>query len=560
MPIQSRWSVPIPEQSLQKWVFGSSFGPLPDRVTFIDADNPDTRSLTFSEYRLLSKRVALGLQKAGLAHGDRVLLFSGNTLFFPAVFMGVLMAGGIFTGASPAFGSMEFSHQLINSGARFVIAGKKNVPVALDAMERNGLTKANLYTFDDALSSAGGIGQLGIKHWSALLANPEEAERFDWVEPSDPRTSTCCLNYSSGTTGLAKGVEISHYAYIANGVACHFLEQQTPESRELLKTSKSLCFLPLYHAAGQTTFVANQPKLGVTTYIMPEYNFEKLLQHIQRFKITSLSAAPPIILNIAKSPLCAKYDLSSVRDVTCGTAPLSREVADETEQKLWPHGENFVRQGWGMTEITCAGLLWSTEDMQKSISVGEAVPNGQFKIMEGEREVTEPNKVGEIWYSGPTLMKGYWRNPKATAETVVEEGGVRWIKTGDLAYVDRYAPGAKVFIVDRVKELIKVRGFQVSPAELEGVLLDRKDIVDVGVVGVLVNGEEVPRAYVVKGADVSEREIMKWLEGRVAKYKWLRGGVVFVDSIPKTLSGKILRRSLREMAKASDVKIKAKLS
>ncbi|KAK7216974.1 hypothetical protein V2G26_004977 [Clonostachys chloroleuca] len=157
-------------------------------------------------------------------------------------------------------------------------------------------------------------------------------------------------------------------------------------------------------------------------------------------------------------------------------------------------------------------------------------------------------------------MKGYWRNPKATAETIVEGGAVRWIKTGDLAYVDRYAPGAKVFIVDRVKELIKVRGFQVSPAELEGVLLDRKDIVDVGVVGVLVSGEEVPRAYVVKGADVSEREIMKWLEGRVAKYKWLRGGVIFVDSIPKTLSGKILRRSLREMAKASDGKIKAKLS
>ncbi|VUC35869.1 unnamed protein product [Clonostachys rosea] len=560
MPIQSRWTVPIPEQSLQKWVFGSSFDPLPDRATFIDADNPDTRSLTFSEYRLLSKRVALGLQRAGLTHGDRVLLFSGNTLFFPAVFMGILMAGGIFTGASPAFGSMEFSHQLTNSGARFVLAGKMNVPVALDAMERNGLPKANLYTFDDASNNVGYTSQLDVKHWSSLLANAEEAEKFDWVEPSDPRTATCCLNYSSGTTGLAKGVEISHYAYIANGVACHFLEQQAPDSQELLKKSKSLCFLPLYHAAGQTTFIANQPKLGVTTYIMPEYNFEKLLQHIQRFKITSLSAAPPIVLNIAKSPLSTKYDLSSIQGVTCGTAPLSQEVAGEAEQKLWPHGENFVRQGWGMTEITCAGLLWSTEDTQKSISVGEAVPNGQFKMMDGQREVTEPNKVGEIWYSGPTLMKGYWRNPKATADTIVEEGGIRWIKTGDLAYVDRYGPGAKVFIVDRVKELIKVRGFQVSPAELEGVLLDRKDIVDVGVVGVMVNGEEVPRAYVVKGSPVTEREITKWLEGRVAKYKWLRGGVVFVDSIPKTLSGKILRRSLREMAKASDGKIKAKLS
>lgn len=532
MPVQSRWKVPVPETSLQQWVFGSACGTLPERKVFIDADEPDTKFLTLSEFRLLSKRVALGLQKAGLRPGDRVLLFSGNNLYFPSIFMGILMAGGIFTGASPAFGPTELAHQLKDSGALFAIAGSTNLSVAIDGALQAGLPTSRIYGFDKSISGATN-NEYNIKHWTHLLAPPEEAKTFDWFEPTDPHSTTCCLNYSSGTTGVPKGVEITHYAYVANGEGTVHLNHSDPSWKEKIQNERSICFMPMYHAAGQTTFIANYPKMGIPTYVMPAYNFEKLLQHIQAFRITSFATAPPIVLSLAKSPLCSKYDLSSVRDIVCGTAPLAAETSEQVEKKLWPNKESFIRQGWGMTEITCVGCIWGHDDKQKSSSVGEIAPNASFKIMSGDAEVTKPNKDGELWFSGPTLMKGYWRNPRATAETIVERDGVRWLKTGDIAYMDKFGPGAKIHISGRLKELIKVRGFQVSPSELEGTLLDHADIVDVGVVGVVINGEEVPRAYVVKTSDVTEQQIMKWMEARVAKYKWLRGGVAFIDSIPR---------------------------
>ncbi|KAM5353381.1 hypothetical protein ACJ41O_000031 [Fusarium nematophilum] len=550
MPVQSRWTIPVPQVSLQKWVFGSSFDALPDFKAFLDADQPDSRYLAFSDFRLLSKRVALGLQNAGLLPGDRVLLYAGNNIYFPAIIMGIIMAGGIFTGASPAFGAAELAYQLRDSGAKFALAQKSVGPVAVQAASQAGLAVDHLYSFDDSLPAGTGGNSNDLKHWSELLAGAAEAQRFDWVEPADPRETTCCLNYSSGTTGLPKGVEITHHAYVANGEATlHFeLEKYPPQAQ----SRTGICFMPMYHAAGQTMFTVNYPKMRVSTYVMPSYNLEKLLSYVERFKITTFAVAPPVVLQLAKSPLVAKYDLSSVRELVCGTAPLSVEMAREAEQRLWPKGDSFIRQGWGMTELTCSGALWSHDDKMKTASVGEIVPNATFRLLEGDKEITEHNKPGELWFTGPTVMKGYWRNPNATAETIVEENGVRWVKTGDIAYVDKYGPGAKIYIVDRLKELIKVRGFQVSPSELEGALLDRADIVDAGVVGVVVEGEEVPRAYAVRNSDVTEQEIIQWIKGRVAHYKQLRGGVAF--------SGKILRRRLREMAKQERASPKAKLA
>lgn len=222
---------------------------------------------------------------------------------------------------------------------------------------------------------------------------------------------------------------------------------------------------------------------------MPGYNLEKLLSHLEKFRVTSLSAVPPVVLQLAKSPLLAKYDLTSIEELVCGTAPLAPEIARDAERKLWPNSDIFIRQGWGMTELTCSGALWSHDDRRKTASVGELVPNASIRIQTGDGEVREPNKPGELWFPGPTVMKGYWRNPKATGETIVEVNGVRWLKTGDIGYVDKYGPGAKLYIVDRLKELIKVRGFQVSPSELEGVLLDREDIVDAGVVGLTIEAK-----------------------------------------------------------------------
>ncbi|TPX13855.1 uncharacterized protein E0L32_005799 [Thyridium curvatum] len=560
MPIQSRWTTPVPEVSLQKWVFGSSFGRLTSDPVFIDADRPQNK-VTYSDFRLWSKRVALGLQRCGLQNGDRVLLFSGNHILFPSVFMGVVMAGGIFTGASPAFTANELAYQLSNSGAFVLIAAPQVLDIAVKAAEQAKLPKERLFVLNDPNDRSQSAS--GVRSWMELLANNADAEKFDWVEPLNPCETTCCLNYSSGTTGAPKGVEITHYSYVANGEASLLQHRLNKEATRDTSIGAGLCFLPLYHAAGQTTYAVNHPRMGMPVYVMPAFNFERMLQHIQNYGISSLGCAPPIVRALAKSPLPRKYDLSSVSTLTCGTAPLAPELAIEVE-KLWPRGSVFVKQGWGMTELTCVGTIMDPAATARSDSVGEMVPNATFKLMDGDREVTEANKRGELWFSGPTVMKGYWRNPKATQDTIEVENGTRWLKTGDIAYVDSYGPGGMIHIVDRIKELLKVKGFQVAPAELEAVLLERKDVLDAGVVGVKIDGEEVPRAYIIKSPDskATEADIQKWMESKVAKYKRLTGGVVFTDNIPRVPSGKILRRVLKERAQAELAKEKrpAKLS
>ncbi|ORY59523.1 uncharacterized protein BCR38DRAFT_488555 [Pseudomassariella vexata] len=552
MTIHSRWTKLVPETPLQTWVFGSSFERLSDKPQFIDPEQPD-HSLSVAEYRLWSKRFAMGLQAAGLKPGDRVLLFSGNNLFFPVVFMGILMAGGIFTGANPSFVAREVAYQLKDSGATFLIAADVSLNIALEAAVQAGLPKNRVYSFDaTALDPTPGKAELGTKHWTELLAPVEKAEKFDWVEPEDPKSATCCLNYSSGTTGVPKGVEISHYSYVANGVGVVGVASLNPEFSEVNKRARQLCFLPMYHAFGQTYYTCIFPKLEVPVYIMPKFDFVKMLEYTQKYRITSLTCVPPIIVALAKHPLTKKYDLSSVESIGSGAAPLSLESSDEVA-RLWPTGVINVRNGWGMTEVTCTSTGWDPNINKRSNAVGEMMPNCAAKLLklDGSGEITQANEPGELWVSGPTLMKGYWNKPDATAETIkVDADGTKWLRTGDIAYVEKYEPGGLWHVIDRLKELIKVKGNQVAPAELEDVLLGNKAVADVAVVGVTINGEEVPRAYIVPNPAVktTEKDVAKWMESKVTRYKWLKGGVVFVDEVPKNPSGKILRKVLRDKA------------
>lgn len=540
MPIKSRWTEPIPNCSLQKWIFGSSFEPLSDRKAFIDADNPDTKYLTFSDYRLVAKQIAIGLQASGLRPGDRVMVFSGNSIIFPAVFLGVLMAGGIFTGANPGFTSRELAYQLSDSGATFMFSAPTTLQTAVDAARDVGMPARNVFVLDTTVPDSRSPetpATMGTRHWTEILAPRAQAERFHWVEPADARTMTCCLNYSSGTTGVPKGVEISHHSYVANGVGVVRIAKTRDDYEESRKRSVGLSFLPMYHAYGQTYFIANFPNQGMPVYVMPGFDFAKLLSHIQRYRITHLTAVPPILVLLTKHPLARKADLSSLEVVGCGAAPLAHEVLQETE-KMMPRQDLYVRQGWGMTEVTCSCISWDSQAKGTSSAVGEMMPNYQAKLMEldGKTEITSAKTPGELWVSGPTLLRGYWRKPEATRETVVvDPDGTRWLKTGDIAYVETYAPGALFHIVDRMKELIKVKGNQVAPAELEALLLERPDVADVAVIGVSVDGMEMPRAYIVprEGTKASAEEISSWLAGKVAKYKRLTGGVVFTDAIPK---------------------------
>ncbi|CAI0641370.1 unnamed protein product [Colletotrichum noveboracense] len=555
MPIKSRWSEPIPNCSLQKWIFGSSSAPLSDRKAFYDADRPETHYLTFTDYRLVAKQIAIGLQKAGLKPGDRVLLFSGNNLFFPVIFIGVLMAGGIFTGANPTFVPRELAYQLKDSGAVFMVAAEGSLDTALAAAKEVQMPASNVFVFDTTIpgsSQPEKPARGGARHWTELIAPKAQAEKFEWVEPADARTTTCCLNYSSGTTGVPKGVEITHYSYVANGCGVVKVSALEEDHEASIARSVGLCFLPLYHAYAQTYFVANFAKQGIPVYIMTGFDFVKMLTYIQRYRVTQLVSVPPILVALTKHPITAKFDLSSLESVGSGAAPLAEDVARQAE-KLLKKPDLIVRQGWGMTEVTCTAMTWDPSRLVRSSSVGELMPNYMAKLVdESDKEITEPKVPGELLVTGPTVMRGYWRNPKATQETIdTDSEGNRWLRTGDIAYVDEFKTGGLFYIVDRKKELIKVKGNQVAPAELEALLLERPDIADVAVIGVTINGEEFPRAYVVQspGTNTSGEEIAKWLEERVAKHKRLRGGVAFTDVIPKNPSGKILRKILREQAK-----------
>lgn len=245
MAIKSRWQISTPELSLQTFVFGSPNAPLGDGMAYIDASRPDTHFLTFETFRLWSKRLAVGLQKAGLQQGDRVLIFSNNHIFYPVAFMGILMAGGIFTGANPTYVARELAHQLRDSGAEFLLTVDTSLQVGLEAASLAGLTHDRTFIFDDKVLDGTGVTRPGIRNWTSLIASPEEGKDFAWVEPKSPKDTICCLNYSSGTTGVAKGVMITHYNHVANSNQVIYMNTLRPNHQEMAGKDRWLSFLPM---------------------------------------------------------------------------------------------------------------------------------------------------------------------------------------------------------------------------------------------------------------------------------------------------------------------------
>ncbi|KAF1815261.1 4-coumarate-CoA ligase [Eremomyces bilateralis CBS 781.70] len=558
MPVKSKWSIDIPQVSLPTYLFGSPDGPLPTTPTLISTVKPDTVYLSLHTYRQWSKRLAAGLQAAGFQPGDRLLLFSGNTLFFPVVIQGAIMAGGIFTGANPTYVARELAYQLRDSGAKFLISAEGSLDTALEAAKEVGLDQSHIFAFDDGFATFEGRGKgVGnIKNWTSLLASEAEGERFKWEEATtkEQLDRTIALNYSSGTTGVPKGVMITHTNYIANTAQMAHLGRLTADSEEKEKRTRLLCFLPMYHAMAQTIFGVGAAKRGIPVYLMPKFDFLDMLACVQKFRITDLTLVPPVVVAMSKHPATKQFDLSSVERVGSGAAPLGRDVCSELE-KLWPAGKINVKQGWGMTEATCSILGWHPDEISESFSVGEPNANCAVKIVDENGKEVAQGERGELWCTAPNIMKGYWNKPEATKETLTPDG---WLKTGDIAYMDK---DGKFFIVDRMKELIKVKGLQVAPAELEALLLEHPDVADAAVIGVTVNGEEYPRAYIIPqvGSKPTEQDIHKFMEPRVSRAKRLVGGVRFVDEIPKNPSGKILRKLLREQAKAEGEAPAAKL-
>ncbi|KAF1945948.1 4-coumarate-CoA ligase-like protein [Clathrospora elynae] len=564
MVVKSNWAYPIPQVSLPTFIFDSPTANLPKTPAYISASEPEKYSLSLHDYRLYAQRLASGLRRSGFQPGDRVMLFSGNTLFFPSVMMGVVMAEGIFTGANPTYIARELAYQLQDSGARYLICAEGSLETGIAAAKEIGMSADRIFIFDDGIATFEGRKNekrtdLGtVRHWSDLLDTPEKGAAYAWPElrTTEELDRVIALNYSSGTTGVAKGVMITHSNYVANGSQQVHISSLADNYAEKLLTKKYLCFLPMYHAMAQTIFCVSAAKQRIPVYMMPKFDFLKMLQNVQKYRITDLVLVPPVVVAMAKHPATKKFDLSSVDHVGSGAAPLGREISEEFE-RLWPKGQVNVKQGWGMTELTCAATTFHPSKHSASFSVGELLANCEAKIvLDDEGKVEAPQgERGEIWVRGPNVMKGYWNKPEATRETLTAD---RWLKTGDVAYVDEER---HFFIVDRKKELIKVKGLQVAPAELEAILLDHPEVQDAAVIGITVDGDEQPRAYIMpqsqeKATQETAASIKAWLAERVSRHKRLEGGVHFINAIPKNPSGKILRKELREKAALEDTKAK----
>lgn len=573
MVVKSEYTIDIPQHGFPTLIFGDPGEALPDdKPCLLDHANPEKRHFTRHSFRLWSQRFAAGLQKAGLKKGDRVVVFSTNNLFYPVVFMGVIMAGGIFSGCNPTYSALELAHQIRDSDPAFVLSqGGDAMKTCLDAAKRVGRGhEKRTFVFDDrhfdhnpSKKVQPQEGDLGCPHWSSLIASKADGEIFAWdplMGPNEARDTTMALNYSSGTTGLSKGVEITHGNYVANVLQYNnTMVQDVDYELKHRSNERWLCFLPLYHAMAQMLMLGVAQYRRTPVYIMEKFDFETVLQNAEKYRISHLILVPPVIIMLAKRPETKKYDLSSVRFIGSGAAPLSREVSEEVEN-LWPKGVINVKQGWGMTECTCSLLGWTPNKYSTDHSVGWPNANAEAKIMSlpdefssgpssttSEARELGPNEDGELWVRGPQLMKGYWRNPKATAETLTPDG---WLRTGDIGYYDHEN---KFFISGRLKELIKVKGMQVAPAELDGVCLESEGVADAAVVGVTINGQEHPRAYIVLKDGVAATSstadrIVKEVNAKLSPHKRITGGLVFVDVLPKNPSGKILRRFLRERA------------
>jgi len=336
---------------------------------------------------------------------------------------------------------------------------------------------------------------------------------------------------------------ISHQNVIANVCQSLYMRDlEQPYKRTEAPPERWLGFLPLYHAYGQLWSITAAAIKKTPCFFMRTFNYEQFLRNIQRHRITHIQTAPPVLVMLAKRPETQKYDLSSLVNILCGAAPLSKELQNEVSAKC---GVKVV-QTWGMTEVTCSCLHVPGGLDDRSGSVGYIDPNAEMKLIDDEGREVGPGSRGEIHVRGPNICLGYWRNEKATKDSFDEDG---FLRTGDVAICDE---NGWYWIVDRKKELIKVKGFQVAPAELEAVLLENDDVADAAVCAIHKDHEELPRAYVVLKEDskgkLKERDIVEWTATKVAKHKRLEGGVAFVDEIPKSPSGKIQRKVMREWA------------
>ena len=498
------------------------------RTAVIDGD----RAFTYSQMSEYSDRLSASLASMGISKGDRVAILAPNCVEFVIAFFGILKTGAVVTTINSGYREREIAHQLNDSGADTLIVHEELKPISdLARDEARGIKRDIVITQNSSD---------GASFWGLL----ENAPASPPIVTIDPRNDLAALPYSSGTTGLSKGVMLTHYNLASN--VRQFLGRSDEEAT-LTEKDVILTHLPLFHIYGMNVLMNGAIGSGATQVMMGRFDMDEFLDLMSGQRVSVLFTVPPVGLGLTQYPPVQDTDLSSLRVGFFGAAPLSEDMQQRIQDSL---GAPII-QGYGMTEsspVTNADFMEA--HLIRHGSIGPAMPDTEEKVVDLETGESEApyGEIGELLVRGPQVMKGYYNNETATAETLTEDG---WLHTGDIVRMDE---DGYVWILDRKKELIKYKGFQVPPAELEGVLLEHPGISDAAVIGKedLESGE-IPKAFVVArpGVEISAEDVMSFVASKVATFKRVRD-VEFTDAIPKNPSGKILRRTLieREREKA----------
>lgn len=504
--------VDIPDVTVTEYVLRHAQS-APDRVALMDG--PSGRSYTYGQLAGMIASFAGGLAARGLGPGDTIALMAPNIPEYAVIFHGAAVAGVAVSTVNPTYTAEEVRFQLQDSGAKLLVTIALFVDTAKEAVE--GTDVGDIVVIGDAPEGTVAVTEL----FGAPITQV----------PVDTREHVVVLPYSSGTTGLPKGVMLTHRNLVAN--LCQIEGGLDVEGEET-----ALAVLPFFHIYGMQVLMNGLLAAGATIITVPRFDLEQVLSIIQEHRVTRFFAVPPIVLAFAKHPLVDQYDLSSLRQVFSGAAPLSAELAAEAAARI----DCEVVQGYGMTEMSPVSHLTLMGGFKPG-TCGVTVPNAQCRIVDPVTGEDQPvGGEGELWVRGPMVMKGYLNNSAATAATIDADG---WLHTGDVGVID--ADG-HLTIVDRVKELIKFKGFQVAPAELEALLLTHPAVADAAVIGIPdEEAGEIPRAFVVlkPGQELLAADLTEFTRAHVATYKVIHD-VVFTDVIPKSASGKILRRVLRD--------------